>query len=107
MKSEDMRKRQSTAALAWRDQSVSLTERWFAKGVAMTYGVIASELEKEELNERFANQDLRDRIAAVIESIRIQRDGDARQMADAVMEITNDGSIRELMEEGQPDDTAL
>lgn len=39
------------------------------------------------------NDDLRTRIAAAIESIRIQRDGDAVQMADAV--------IRELALERQ------
>ena len=47
MKAEELRRRQRTAALEWRNQNLSLEERWFAKGVAMTYGVIASELEKE------------------------------------------------------------
>jgi hypothetical protein len=44
---EELRRRQRTAALEWRNQDLSVEERWFAKGVAMTYGVIASELEKE------------------------------------------------------------
>lgn len=47
MNAEELRKRQYNAALNWRNQGLSVEERWFAKGVAMTYGVIASELEKE------------------------------------------------------------
>jgi hypothetical protein len=47
MSAGEMRRRQRTAALEGRNQDLSLEERWFAKGVAMTYGVIASELERE------------------------------------------------------------
>ena len=47
MNAKELRRRQRTAALEWRNQNLSVEDRWFAKGVAMTYGVIASELEKE------------------------------------------------------------
>ena len=39
------------------------------------------------------SDNLRDRIAAVIESIRIQRDGDAARMADAVIRALEDDYI--------------